>query len=75
MDIDDSEIGFATFAALLFIQSQHASLLTDLLSQPPLRTRSGLLHDGRNRSQTHVLVQQNGQARLNASIAGVSFHQ
>ncbi len=73
--IDHIEVGFAAFAAVLFIQGQHPSLLRDLPLQPLLRTRSCLLHDRRDRSQAHLLAQEFGQTGLNAPIAGVSFHQ
>src|SRR5947209_8845253 len=57
-------IGFPSLAAVLFIQGQHPPLLRHLLLQPLLRTLSGLLHDGRDGSQAHLLTQQHRQAYL-----------
>src|SRR5947199_10782305 len=46
-------IGFPAFAAVLFIQGQHPSLLRHLLLQPRLRPLSCSLHNRGDRSQTH----------------------
>lgn len=73
--IDHIEIGLSMGGTVQFIQRHLSRCGRDMAADPVLRSLSCALDDGGNLAPTSLHSQQQPRTPLDASIAGMSFHQ